>query len=119
MCEKPTPRDLLQSSTAVTSAPDCETNATSPDSASVCAKLAFRPRCGLSRPRQFGPSTRSTCGRAAPSIACFCAGLRPAVITTAARVPSRPSSAISSGTLAGGVQITARSGGCGRAAGVA
>ena len=38
----------------------------------------------------------------------------PAVMTIAARVPSRPSSSISPGTVRGGVQITARSGGCGR-----
>ena len=41
--EKPMPRDLAQSSTVVTSAPDCETKAILPGSASVCAKLAFRP----------------------------------------------------------------------------
>jgi hypothetical protein len=53
-------RDLAQSSTAVTSAPDCDTKATLPGSASVCAKLAFSPRCGVSRPRQLGPSMRSS-----------------------------------------------------------
>ena len=80
-----------QSSTAVTSAPDCETKATLPASASVCAKLALRPRCGVSRPMQFGPRMRSRCGRAASSIACFCAApSRPAVMTIAARVPRRP-----------------------------
>jgi hypothetical protein len=116
MCEKPTRRDLAQSSTAVTSAPDCDTKATSPSSASVCAKLAFRPRRGVSSPRQFGPSTRSRCGFAAASIACFCAALNPAVITMAARVPRRPSSPIRSAMLSGGVHSTARSGGCGRSA---
>ena len=112
-------RDFDQSSTAVTSAPDCDTNAMSPASASVCAKLAFRPMCGLSRPRQFGPSSRSTCGRAASRIACFCAALSPAVMTIAARVPRRPSASISPGTVCGGVHSTARSGASGRSAGLA
>ena len=108
--EKPIRRAFAQSRTAVTSAPDCEMKAMSPASASVWAKLAFRPSRGVSRPMQFGPSRRNTCGRAASSMACFCAGLSPALITIAARVPSRPSSAISAANVAGGVQITARSG---------
>lgn len=109
-------RDLAQSSTAVTSAPDCDTNAMLPGSASVCAKLAFRPRRGVSKPMQLGPSTRSRCGRAASSIACLCVASRPAVMTIAARVPCSPSSVIRPGTVAGGVQITARSGTVGRSA---
>jgi hypothetical protein len=119
MREKPMLRDLAQSSTAVTSAPDCDTKAMSPASASVCAKLALRPRCGVSRPRQFGPSTRSRCGRAASSVCCFCAAVRPAVITIAARVPSAPSAATRPGIVAGGVHSTAMSGGAGRASTVA
>ena len=59
---------------------------------------------------------RSVNGRAACSIARFCAPLKPAVITTAARQPRAPSSPINPGTLAGGVQITARSGAAGRSA---
>ena len=114
MCEKPMRRDVAQSSIAVTSAPDCETKATSPASASVCAKLAFSPRCGVNKPRQFGPSTRSKNGRPASSIACFCAVLRPAVITMAPRVPISPKASIKPGTVAGGVHNTARSGACGK-----
>ena len=40
----------------------------------------------------------------------------PAVITTAARVPLAPSSAMSAGIVAGGVTMTARSGAAGSAA---
>ena len=117
MCEKPMRRDLAQSSTAVTSAPDCETKATSPGSASVCAKLAFRPRCG----RQQAEAVRAR-ARAADAAARHRAWPAsaprqgPAVITMAARVPSRPSSAIRPGTVSGGVHSTARSGACGRSA---
>ena len=72
--------------------------------------------CGASRPMQFGPSTRNRCGRAASSMACFCAALMPAVNTTAARVPAAPSSAINAGTVSAGVQMTASSGAAGRSA---
>ncbi len=115
-CEKPTPRPRAQSSRAVTSAPDCDTNASCPGCAPTWAKLAFRPMCGASRPRQLGPRMRSRCGRAASSMACFTAGSKPAVSTTAARVPRAPRAAISAGTVAGGVQITASSGVSGSAA---
>ncbi|GAB1390964.1 hypothetical protein MASR1M6_31460 [Rubrivivax sp.] len=112
--EKPTPRPRAQSSIEVASAPDCEMKASVPGVASTCEKLALSRACGASSPRQLGPTMRSRCTRAASSIACFCAGVRPAVITTAARVPSAPRSAISPGSVAGGVQMTASSGACGR-----
>ena len=113
-CEKPMPRPRAQSSIAVTSAPDCETKARLPGSAPVWAKLAFSPRCGTSSPRQLGPRMRSRCGRAAFSIDVFVAASKPALSTTAARVPRAPSSATRAGTVAGGVQITASSGATGR-----
>ena len=115
-CENPMPREVAQSSTAVTSAPDCDTKAMWPGSASVCAKLAFSPMCGLSSPRQLGPSSRSTRGRAASSMAFFCVAVSPAVITMAALVPRSPSSAISCGTLAGGVHTMASSAATGSSA---
>ena len=114
--EKPMPRAAAQSSIAVTSAPDCETKARLPGWASRWAKLAFRPAYGDSRPRQLGPRMRSRCRPAAASIAALVAASSPAVSTTAARVPRAPSASISPGTLAGGVQITARSGGAGKPA---
>ena len=52
------------------SPPDCETKASSPGSAAVWAKLAFRPSSGTSSPTQLGPRMRSRCGRAASSMAC-------------------------------------------------
>ena len=119
--EKPMPRLLAQSSTPVTSAPDCETKASLPGSAPIWAKLALRPMPGTSMPTQFGPSMRSSEGRAASSMRCFRltpwlsrSAPRPAVRTTAARVPRSPNAAISPGTVCGGVQTMARSGVLGR-----
>ena len=116
-------RDLAQSSNAVVSAPDCEMNASLPANAEVWAKLALSPMPGTSRPTQLGPRMRSRCGRAASSMACLklgppgmTAAERPALSTSAARVPRRPSSSMSPGTVGAGVQITARSGVCGRLA---
>ena len=115
-CEKPMPRPRAQSSIAVTSAPDCDTKASSPGWASTCEKLALSPRWGTSRPRQLGPRMRSSVGRAASSMACFCASVWPAVSTTAARVPCAASCWIRPTTASGGTQITARSGTWGRSA---
>ena len=62
----------------------------------------------------FGPRMRSRCGLAALSIrwrSLPCSALsRPAVMTMAARVPMPPRSRIRPGRVAGGVQMTARSG---------
>jgi hypothetical protein len=58
-CEKPMRRASAQSSTAVTSAPDCETKAMSPGSASVCAKLALRPSRGRQQADAVGAQDRS------------------------------------------------------------
>ncbi len=67
-CEKPILRAVAQSSTAVASAPDWVTKARSPTGGVKCAKLALRPAAGEMRPRQFGPTMRKRCGRAAASI---------------------------------------------------
>ncbi len=111
------PRLLAQSSTPVTSAPDCETKASLPGNAPAWAKLALRPMPGTSSPTQLGPRMRSSVGRAASSMRCLRltpwlsrSALRPAVSTMAALVPRAPSSAIKPGTVCGGVQMTARSG---------
>ena len=75
---------------------------------------------GTIMPRQFGPTTRSVNGRAASRMAFLMAtppaSSRVALITIAARVPRAPSAAISSGALAAGVTITARSGAAGNSA---
>ncbi|MNL36682.1 hypothetical protein D3C87_1587780 [compost metagenome] len=99
------------------SAPDCVANASLPGNAMAWAKLALRPIFGTIRPTQLGPSMRSSHGRAASSMACWwvipvsASGLdMPALRTTAARQPRRPSSAMMAGIVAGGVQMTARSG---------
>ncbi len=112
-CEKPMLRPHAQSMMAVISAPDCDRKARSPASGGLCEKLALRPMPGTIRPRQLGPWMRSRCGRAASSMARFRSSRIPAVMTTAARVPLAPSSAISAGMVAGGVTSTARSGAAG------
>lgn len=53
-CEKPMPRVRAQSSMAVSSAPDCDTNASSPGRASVGATLALSPSRGVIRPKPAG-----------------------------------------------------------------
>jgi magnesium-transporting ATPase (P-type) len=66
---------------------------------------------GMSTPRQLGPMIRIRCGRAASSMAARdLASSNPLEMTTATFVPSTPSSAMMSGTVAVGVTITARSG---------
>ena len=119
--EKPMPRAVAQSSTVVTIAPDCATKATPPFCGVPGANDAFI-RIGVEMtPRQFGPTTRNKCGRAASSIA-FCNAIpaalppswKPAVTTMAAFVPRAPNSAMRGGTVCGGVQMTARSGVSGR-----
>jgi hypothetical protein len=115
-CENPIPRPAAQSRIEVASAPDCDTKASDPGCAAMCEKLAFRPACGASSPRQLGPRMRSRCGRAASSMACFVVPSSPAVSTMTARVPRAPRAATRPGTVAGGVQITARSGAEGSAA---
>ena len=123
IAEKPMPRGNAQSSTVVAIAPDCVRNAMLPGSNAAGAKVAFRPMPGTAMPRQLGPTTRNRYGRAAlsscaarsrPTLASPSA--KPAVRTTAARVPRAPSSATSAGTVSGGVAITASSGVSGRLA---
>ena len=115
-CEKPMPRPRAQSSMADATDPDCETKASVPAAAPVCAKLALRPACGASTPSAPGPTMRSRWLRAAVSMACSCASSRPALSTIAALVPARPSWSMRPGTAAGGVQTTASSGAAGRLA---
>ena len=62
-------RAEAQSSTPASTAPDWVTKASLPDWAPRWAKVALRPRPGTMMPRQFGPTMRSRCGRAASSIA--------------------------------------------------
>ncbi len=103
-------------------APDWATSASEPALGVSWAKLALMPAAGEITPRQLGPTIRSRLGRAASSI-CWRrsapappASPKPAVITTAARQPRVASSAISPGTVGGGVAITASSGTAGRSA---
>ncbi len=118
--EKPMPRLVAQSSTAVTTAPDCETKATLPFSGCTWPNEALSPLPGAIRPRQLGPAIRNRRGRAASSIFRCSAqpsspsSPKPAVMTTAAFVPRAPSAAMRPGTVCGGVATTARSGASGR-----
>ena len=121
--EKPMPRGSAQSSTVVAMAPDWVRKAILPASSGAGAKVASSPMPGTAMPRQFGPTTRSRCGRAAASnsaarsLPTFASpSAKPAVRMTAARVPRAPSSATSGAMLSGGVASTARSGAMGRLA---
>ena len=115
-CENPMLRLFAQSNMAVASAPDCVTKASLPGKALPGEKLAFSDTPVTKAPMQFGPNTRSKCGRAAASM--FCSRVRPlavmafkpALSTMAARVPLCPSADSSSGTVSAGVQMTAKSG---------
>gem|GEM_PF-5583188 len=122
-CEKPIRREVAQSSTAVNTAPDWATKARLPARGGTWAKLALRATPGTITPRQLGPMMRSRWGRAAASIASVRArpaaeppSPNPAVMTTAALQPRRPSSSTRPGTVSGGVAMTARSGVRGREA---
>ena len=109
------PRLSAQSTMPVISAPDCDTNASRPGLGAIWQKLASRPIRGSISPRQFGPWMRRRWGLAASSIACRISPRMPALITTAARQPFAPSSAITPGMVAGGVATIARSGTSGSA----
>ena len=116
-------RARAQSSTPAISAPDSDTNATRPAAAPPTAMLAFRPMPGASNPELLAPRMRSRYGLAASSIAWRMLRPResravatPALITMAARVPSSPRVRTMPGIVAGGVQMMARSGACGRRA---
>ena len=116
-------RAVAQSRMVVSMAPDCATKATVPGLAIRCAKDALSFMGVEMMPMQLGPTTRRSFGFAASRTACCRAlpsalpiSLNPALITMAARVPRWASSAIIPGTVAGGVQITARSGVTGRRA---
>ena len=121
--EKPMPLAHAQSSTALHSAPDCETKAILPGGASSGAKLAFRPMPGTSRPMELGPSTRmpwalasartaSSTLRPEASAACC----KPAVMMQAALAPFCPKARMDSANEPTGPHISARSGACGRLA---
>jgi len=116
--EKPTLFSAAQSISDVAIAPDCEIRAIFPGLAAICAKLALSFAGGTINPTVFGPMMRISEGLAASSIAWRkpFAWLSPAVMTTAARVPFPASSRTMSGTVSGGVTITARSGTPGRSA---
>lgn len=112
--EKPMPREAAQSSTPPTSAPDCDRKASLPGAGRAMPKLALRPMPGTHSPNELGPMMRRQLGRAAFSMACRSSGPRPAVMTSAARVPFAPNAPTSAGMVLGGVTITASSGTSGR-----
>ena len=119
--EKPMPASMAQSSTDVHSAPDCEMKPMCPLVGVAAAKLALRWMPGTMNPEAVGaedPHPRKlrllarTCSsslRPASPIS-----RKPAEMMTIPRVPASPSERTNSGTVAEGVQITARSGTCGR-----
>ena len=116
---KPTPEGFAQSRIAVQIAPDCDTSASLPGSAGTGENVAFSPASVRISPRQFGPSRRRPCRRAAASASACNArpgaplSPKPLVSTTAARTPALPASSRIPATARAGVASTASSGGCG------
>ncbi len=112
---------MAQSNTDVHSAPDCEMKPMCPFMGVAAAKLALRCTPGTMIPRQLGPMIRIPGNFACSqrmSASSFRPGSpisrKPAEMITTPRVPASPSERISPGTVGPGVQITARSGTCGR-----
>ena len=112
---KPTISRRLQSRMAVQRAPLWLMNATFPGRAMMPAKVAFNPLCGRIRPRQFGPmirirylraSSRMDRSSAAPGAP---VSRKPAEMMIAPGIEARPHSAITPGTVAAGVAMTAKS----------
>jgi hypothetical protein len=113
---KPTFSRLLQSSTAVRSAPLWLTNPTVPGEEIPAAKVAFRPVGGRITPRQFGPTIRIPFARAvariwrsssAPSAP---TSLKPAEMMTTALTPAAAHSSTVAGIVVAGVAMTTSSG---------
>lgn len=69
ICEKPTPSAAAQSTSDVAIAPDCESKASPPGLACICAKLALKFIGGTISPTVFGPMIRNRYGFAASSMA--------------------------------------------------
>ena len=116
-CEKPMPRGVAQSRTEVMIAPDCVTKASSPGPRRRCAKLALRPMPRHQHAEAVGPDQAHAVFRPPWRAACSAAPAaappspKPAVITTAARVPRRAERGDRPrAPFAGGVEMTARSG---------
>ncbi len=119
--EKPMPSSKAQSSTEAHRAPDCEMKPMCPLAGVAAAKLAFRLIPGTMRPRQLGPrirmpsnfrcSWRMRSSRFLPSAPI---SRKPAEMITSPRVPAWPHCRTIAGTDGAGVQMTARSGTCGR-----
>jgi len=112
---------MAQSSTDVHSAPDWEMKPMWPFLGVSAAKLALRWMPGTMIPRQLGPRIRIPLNLACSSRTCRSSlrpgspiSRKPAEMITTPRVPASPSSRINPGTVAAGVQTTARSGACGR-----
>ena len=119
--EKPMPSSIAQSSTEVHSAPDWEMKPMCPLAGVAAAKLAFRWMPGTMMPRQFGPRIRMPSNLRCSSRTCSSSlrpsspiSRKPAEMITMPRVPASPHSRTSAGTVGAGVQMTARSGACGR-----
>src|SRR5262249_23844183 len=89
------------------------TKARRPSIAKRGAKVAFRPRLGIITPRQFGPTIRIWPRRAMIASSSFAPkgpdSLKPAEIIIAPVTPDSAHSWTTSGTVAAGVAIIAKS----------
>ena len=107
--EKPTAFVRAQSSIAVVSAPDCDTSASDPASASGPAALALSCRCGRCSPALLGPSRCRPSRRAIFFSSAAWAGVVPLETTSALRHDMRPATSSAAAACSGGSAITARS----------
>uniref|UniRef100_A0A0S6YYH0 Uncharacterized protein n=1 Tax=Mizugakiibacter sediminis TaxID=1475481 RepID=A0A0S6YYH0_9GAMM len=119
--DMPTRPPSAQSIIAAHSAPDCVTSASPPGCGRATAKVAFRPTCGRTTPKLFGPSRRTPPSRAMRSTrACRSRPLsslsaKPPLSTAAAGMRARTQSPTTCSTASAGTAITARSTGRGSA----
>ncbi len=119
---KPTFSRMLQSRTAVRSAPLWLTKPTVPGAEIPAAKVALRPVGGRMTPRQLGPMIRIPFARAVARIRLSSSApsgptsLNPAEMMTTAFTPAAAHSSTVAGMVVAGVAMTTSSGVSGRAA---
>ena len=113
---------MLQSRTAVSSAPLWLTKPTLPGAEIPAAKVALSPVGGRMTPRQFGPTIRIPLARAvariwrSSSAPSGPTSLNPAEMMTTALTPAAAHSSIVAGMVGAGVAMTTSSGFSGSAA---
>ncbi len=108
------PACLASSYSATATFPDWVSSATEPTG--ICSRgVRLTPWSATKMPKVLGPSTRRPACRAVPIMSCSAVSAappsspNPAAVTSAAPTPAAAHSAITAGTAAAGLAITARS----------